>query len=267
MKPAAGALPIDLWHVGAAAATVLVAGLVSVLLRLRMEKQIAIASARSLVQLLLVGYVLRYVFAVRNPLILIPVALLMTFAASRASAGRTARRYAGEQLQAFITLLTGGLLATLTATGLILRVRPWWEPQYIIPLLGMMLGNALTGVALSLDHLLEALDERRPEIESMLSLGATRWEAARSPLAGAVRRGMIPTINAMNVAGIVSLPGMMTGQILSGADPLMAVRYQMVVLFLQTASTALGCIVVCLLACRTLFNDRHQLRAERLHRA
>jgi putative ABC transport system permease protein len=264
VRPAGGALPLDLWHVAGAAATVVVAGVVSVLLRLRLERQIAFAAVRCVAQLLLVGYVLRYVFAVRSPLLLLPVALVMTYAASRASAGRTSRRYAGEQWQAFATLLLCGVVTTAGATGLLLGVRPWWEPRYAVPLLGMMLGNALTGVALSLDHLLETLDERRGEIDGLLSLGADRWEAARGPLAGAVRRGMLPTVNALSVAGIVSLPGMMTGQILAGADPLVAVRYQIVVLFLQTASTAFACVAAGLLACATLFNDRHQLRADRL---
>jgi len=123
----------------------------------------------------------------------------------------------------------------------------------------MILGNSLTGLSLCLDQLLETVHERRAEVEMELALGATRWEAARGPLAASVRRGMIPTINAMMVVGIVSLPGMMTGQILAGADPAVAVRYQIVVMFMLTASTALGCIFIALLACRTLFNDRHQL--------
>jgi putative ABC transport system permease protein len=264
MNGANGPLPIDLWHVGAAGLLVLAAGAVSVSLRLRLERSLAVAALRCLVQLLLVGYVLRWVFGVRNPWVLAPVLLAMTYAASHAAAGRTARTYRGAQVHAFVTLLCGGMLLTAVTTGLILRVRPFWSPQYAVPLLGMVLGNALTGVSLTLDHLLESLEERRGEIETALALGATRWEAAAGPLAGAVRRGMVPTINSLSVTGVVSLPGMMTGQILSGTDPLLAVRYQIVVLFVLTAATALGCVSVALLACRALFNERHQLRAERL---
>jgi putative ABC transport system permease protein len=116
-------------------------------------------------------------------------------------------------------------------------------------------------VSLSLDYLLETFAEKRHEIENELALGATSWEAAREPLAGAIRRGLIPQINAMNIVGIVSLPGMMTGQILAGADPLQAVKYQIVVMFMVTAAAAFGCALVTLLAYKKLFTAKHQLAA------
>jgi putative ABC transport system permease protein len=102
---------------------------------------------------------------------------------------------------------------------------------------------------------------RRPEIETELSHGASAWEAAQEPLQAAVRRGMVPTINSMLVVGIVSLPGMMTGQILAGSDPLQAVKYQIVVMFMLAAAAALGCMLIVLLAFRRLFNARHQLQS------
>jgi putative ABC transport system permease protein len=106
------------------------------------------------------------------------------------------------------------------------------------------------------------LAERRAEVEMELSHGATRWEAARTPLRDAVRRGMIPIINAMMVVGLVSLPGMMTGQILAGADPLEAVKYQVVIMFMIAGATSMGCIGMALLVYRRLFNEKHQLRAD-----
>src|SRR3569623_2692060 len=114
----------------------------------------------------------------------------------------------------------------------LLRVEPWYSPQYAIPLLGMILGNTLNGISLGLDRLGGELSGRRAPVEALLALGATRWEAARGPIRQAVRTGLIPTINAMMVVGIVSLPGMMTGQILAGADPVEAVKYQIVMMFL-----------------------------------
>ena len=128
----------------------------------------------------------------------------------------------------------------------------------------MVLGNSLTGISLCLDSLLERFDAGRPEIEMWLALGATRWEAARGALRDGVRRGMVPMLNAMTVVGIVSLPGMMTGQILAGASPLEAVRYQIVVMFMLAASSAVGSILIALLVWRRAFNDRHQLRADRI---
>jgi len=124
----------------------------------------------------------------------------------------------------------------------------------------MILGNGLTGISLCLDTLLERLDERRAGVEADLACGATRWEAAREPLREAVRKGMIPILNSMTVAGLVSLPGMMTGQILAGAEPLQAVRYQIVVMFMIAAATSLGGILVAMMVYRRMFNERHQLR-------
>lgn len=259
-------LPLELGHVAAAGLLVFVAGAVSLSLGLKLEKQLTVAAVRCLVQLLAIGYILGWVFRIQTPYILVPVLLVMIGAASHAATERAPRTYRSVTWHAFLTLTITGLLCTFLVTAVILRVEPWYRPQYVIPLMGMVLGNSLTGVSLCLDQLLETLQERRAEVEMELALGASRWEAARGPLASAVRRGMIPTINAMTVVGIVSLPGMMTGQILAGTDPALAVRYQIVVMFLLTASTALGCIGAGMLACRTLFNDSHQLRISALTR-
>ena len=169
-------------------------------------------------------------------------------------------------LDTFGTLFLCGLLTTFMVTQTVIRVDPWYKPQYVIPLLGMILGNGLTGISLCIDILLERFSEQQALVEMELAHGATRWEAARGVLREAVRRGMIPVINAMMVVGLVSLPGMMTGQILAGNSPLQAVKYQIVVLFMIAAATSLGCIGTALLAYRRLFNADHQLRSELITR-
>lgn len=251
---------------GISAALILVAGAVSVILRLGMEKQLAVASIRTVVQLLLVGYILKVVFRIDNPLPLLAVLAVMIIFASRAAVDRTTRRVKGVAWITFLTLLVCGLLTTFTVTSLIIDVEPWYQPRYVVPLLGMILGNGLTGISLCLDQLLESLSERRCEIEMELALGATRWEAAQRPISAAVQRGMIPIVNSMMVVGVVSLPGMMTGQILAGADPIIAVKYQIMVMFMLAASTSLGCILTALLLYRILFNTRHQLRYDLIKR-
>jgi putative ABC transport system permease protein len=133
-------------------------------------------------------------------------------------------------------------------------------------MLGMVLGNALTSTSLALDRFMEDLVNRQNQIESLLALGATRWEAAHETIKEALRTGMIPIINSMMVMGIVGLPGMMTGQILAGATPTDAVRYQIVIIFAIASGTALGTIGVILLAFRVLFNQQHQLRLDRLRK-
>lgn len=248
--------PLDL-----ALATLLVAaaGGVSLALRLDLEKKLAIGAARTVIQLLLVGYVLRYVFGNASPWLLFPIVGVMVYAASRAALERVGKAYPGVGWDAFVTLALSGIVTTIAVTQCIIRVTPWHDPRYIVPLLGMILGNSLTGVSLCLDSMLTQLRDRRDIIEMELAFGATRWEAARDCVREAVRRAMIPTINAMSVVGIVSLPGMMTGQILAGNPPMEAVRYQIVVMFMIAAAGAAACMMAALFAYRRLFTERHQL--------
>jgi putative ABC transport system permease protein len=131
----------------------------------------------------------------------------------------------------------------------------------------MVLGNTLTGISLGLDRFMEGLVNQQSQIETLLTLGATRWEAAHGQVRDAIRVGMIPMINSMMVMGLVSLPGMMTGQILAGADPIDAVRYQIVIIFMIASSTALGTFGIVLLAFNALLNPSHQLRLDRLRPA
>ncbi len=254
-----GALELDALDLIIGSVLVVVAGLVSLGLRLGLERRLAVAALRTVVQLLLVGYVLHEVFEMDTVWPVLGVGGLMVFAASRSAIARPSRTFDGVGWRTFVTLVASALLTTVTVTSAVVGTDPWFEPQYLIPLLGMALGNALTGISLCLDQVLQSLDERRDRIELELSLGATSWEAARGPLADAVRRGMIPIINSMSVAGIVSLPGMMTGQILAGAEPVEAVKYQVVVMFMISAATALGCMLLALFVYRRAFNRRHQL--------
>jgi putative ABC transport system permease protein len=236
-----GAIPLSVFDLSIAAGLVLVAGSISLLFRLGLERRLALASVRTVAQLLLVGYVLQWVFDPAHVLMIIPIVVVMVAVASRSAVVRASRSYAGVTWRAFGTLVLTSLITTVIVTGIVIGAEPWYGPQYLIPLLGMVLGNSLNGISLCLDSLLEYLSQRRDEIEMHLSLGASRWEAARDALRDAVRRGMIPIINSMMVVGIVALPGMMTGQILQGADPLQAVKYQIVVMFMIAGATSAGC--------------------------
>ena len=130
----------------------------------------------------------------------------------------------------------------------------------------MVLGNALTGISLGVDRCLQELDENRGRVEALLALGATWWEAARPVAAESLRLGMIPILNSMSVVGLVTIPGMMTGQILAGSDPQIAARYQILIMFLIAAAVALGAATAILVTVRALFDSDHRLRAERIRR-
>ncbi|MEJ2667860.1 MAG: ABC transporter permease, partial [Deinococcales bacterium] len=194
------------------------------------------------------------------------IALVMAGLAGVAAVNRTRRRFPGIFWDSLVTVVTSAFLVTGASLVGILRVRPWFEAQYAIPLLGMVLGNTLNGMSLALDRFMEGAAGARASIESDLGLGASRWEAGHALVRDSLRTGMIPTINAMMVMGVVSLPGMMTGQILAGAAPTDAVRYQIVIMFMIASATALGALGVSLLAFRTLFDRRDRLRSERLRR-
>ena len=260
--------PIDLTPFGLsiAALFVIAAGVVSLALQLGLERRLALATVRTVLQLLLVGYLLRWLFAANHPVVVFAFFIIMIAAAAHAAIQRPTRTFPGARSRAFFTLVLCGLVTTLTATTVIIGADPWYTPTYTIPFLGMVLGNSLTGISLCLDELLDRLATRRGEIEMDLAHGATRWEAARDVIADSVRRGMIPIINAMMVVGIVSLPGMMTGQILAGADPVVAVKYQILIMFMIAAATTFGCLGIALLAYRRLFNDDHQLEYKLIRR-
>jgi putative ABC transport system permease protein len=259
-------IPISLWQLALAAALIVVNIALSVALRLGLARSLLVASARMTVQLLLIGLVLEWVFALDQPLPILAIALVMTTLASVAAVNRTRRRFAGVYWDSLVSILSASFLVTGFALVGIIRVQPWYDAQYLIPLLGMVLGNVLNGISLALDRFTEGVVNGRDRIELLLALGASRWEAAHDLIADALRVGMIPTINAMMVMGIVSLPGMMTGQILAGAAPVDAVRYQIVIMFMIASATALGAFGVVALAFGRLFDDRSRLRTDRVRR-
>ncbi|HEX7349112.1 MAG TPA: iron export ABC transporter permease subunit FetB [Rhodanobacteraceae bacterium] len=261
-----GYLDIGAWQLALAALLIVVNLALSAWLRLGLTKTLLVASIRMTVQLLLVGLVLEYIFALKRPLPVIGIGLVMTCLAGIASVNRTQRRFAGVYFNSVLSVFAASFVVTGIALTGIVNVKPWFTAQYAIPLLGMVLGNILNGTSLALDRFTDGAVRERALIETNLALGATRWEAAHTLIVQSLRVGMIPTINSMMVMGIVSLPGMMTGQMLAGASPESAVRYQIVIMFMIAAATALGALGVILLAFRAVFSREHQLRVDRLRK-
>src|SRR3546814_6990234 len=161
-------------------------------------------------------------------------------------------------------MLMAATLVTVFALTTQIRPDPWFDPRYAIPLLGMILGNAMTGVSLGLDTLTTGAWREKAAIEARLALGATRREAFRTVTRGALGTALIPIVNAMSAAGLVSLPGMMTGQILAGVAPVEAVKYQLLVMFLIAGGTGLGALTAVFAGARRLSDGRHRLRLDRL---
>lgn len=266
MPPQANLVLLSPWDLGTAAALVGLVACLSYVLRLGTTNRLLVAALRASIQLLLVGLILKVLFAHVSLLWVSLVALVMLAVASRevwARQSRPLRGWWGLGISSF-TLFVSSFAVTIMALHLIITPAPWYEPRYAIPLLGMLLGNTMTGIALSLDRLTQAAWEQRGVIEGRLMIGHT-WDVAIAALRReSVRSGMIPTINGMAAAGVVSLPGMMTGQILAGVAPVEAVKYQLAILLLITAGTVFGTVATVWLASRRLFDDRQRLRLDRL---
>ncbi|HEY9721862.1 MAG TPA: iron export ABC transporter permease subunit FetB [Oscillatoriaceae cyanobacterium] len=236
----------------------------SLFFSLGLGRDLVVASLRMTIQLLLVGYVLTWIFAQGQPVPVLVAASAMAIAAGIAAVDRTKRRFRGIYWQSTVAIMGAAFGVTALALVGILQIRPWYDAQLAIPLLGMVLGNALTAVSLALDRFTGTLVTERAQVETLLALGASRWEAAHGAIRETLRVAMIPTLNTMAVMGVVSLPGMMTGQILAGAAPTTAVGYQIVIMFMIASASALGTLAIVLLAFRALFDARDRLRLDRL---
>jgi putative ABC transport system permease protein len=236
------------------------------MLDLGLSRTILVAGARTVVQLLLVGMVLKTVFALASPVLIAAVALAMFAMASYEIRSRQERRFAGAWgygIGAATTMLAT-LLVTIFALLGTLRPVPWYAPQVLIPLLGIILGNVMNGVSVSLNALSTAITRERPAVEARLALGTDRYAALKPLQRSALRSGMIPIINQMSAAGVITLPGMMTGQILAGMDPLEAAKYQILLLFLLGGAAGLGALAAVYVATWRITDERDRLRLDRL---
>ncbi|MDR9437000.1 MAG: iron export ABC transporter permease subunit FetB [Thiohalophilus sp.] len=258
--------PLDL---GLAALLVVALAGISLWLKLGVTQRLLIAALRTTLQLLLVGLILKVLFENVTLLWVVLIASVMVLIAGREVMARQQRPFRGRWGYALGTLsmFVSAFATTLFALLIIINNDPWYQPQYAIPLLGMMLGNTMTGVALSLDRLTNNAWQQRALIETRLALGQRWQDALRETVRESVRVGLIPIINAMAAAGIVSLPGMMTGQILSGTAPVEAVKYQILIMFMIAAGTGFAILLASWLGARRLFDDRQRLRLDRLREA
>jgi putative ABC transport system permease protein len=257
---------LSLADLAIAAVLVLLLALLSIRLRSNISQQLIIAAVRTAVQLTLVGLVLKVLFANASFGWVLLMALVMLLVAGREVMARQERRFKGWLGYAVGTfsMFLSSFAVTVFALVVILGENPWYTPQYAIPLLGMLLGNTMNGIAIAMDRLTHTAWEQRAVIEARLILGE-RWDQAIADYRRqAIRSGMIPIINAMAAAGIVSLPGMMTGQILAGAPPVEAVKYQILIMFLISAGTGLGTLAAVSIGSKQLFDERQRLCLDRL---
>lgn len=262
------AVYIDLSYFDLAIASVLLllAGGLSVALNLGLEKTLGIAAVRTTVQLALIGLVLKMLFQLVSPWWTGLAALVMLLLAGREVTARQTLKLRGGWSYSIATssLIVAGGIVTILALTTAVRPEPWYDPRFALPLLGMMLGNTLTGISVGMERLSATLKREKDAIEARLALGHPRRDAVKPYVREAMRAGLMPIINAMSAAGIISLPGMMTGQILAGVDPTEAVKYQILIMFLLAGTTSIGALIAVMATSWRLGDERDRLRLDRL---
>ena len=237
---------------------VLVALVISYREKLGLEKDMIIGSIRAVVQLAAVGFVLKFVFNMDNTPLTVVILLLMVYNASTVAAKR------GAGIARIRRISFGAILAALIITlGSLLTFQAIsFKPSEVIPVSGMVVGNSMVALSLLYRNLLGSFKDKREEVEVKLCLGATPREASRSLVRASIRTAMIPTIDSMKTLGIVQLPGMMTGLILAGTSPEIAIKYQIMVMFMLTGAVTISGFIASFWAYRGFFNEKAQLAGD-----
>jgi putative ABC transport system permease protein len=238
--------------------------IVALLQRLGIARSVIVGTIRTFVQLMVVGYVLQFVFDLSKWYWVILMLAVMVAVATRTAAAREESSRPGRTLAAGAAIGLGVVVTMATVVGLVIRIRPWYTPQILIPVSGMVIGNTMNAVALTTTRFTSELGLRKAEVEAALALGATSAQASARPFRSAVKSALIPTLNALMVVGLVQLPGMMSGQIIAGVLSVQAVRYQIVVMYMIACGAAVGSLVAASLVRKQVFTARHQLRSEYL---
>lgn len=239
-----------------------IAILISYIEKTKLEKDFFVGTLRCFVQLMIVGYILKAIFDA-DKWYWVALTLVVMICVAGFEAIRREKKKGRYTFPIVTAAIAAGSISVITVTIIfVVKVKSWYDPQYIIPMMGMLIGNAMNGASLLIDRLHSEIKSNRDKIETKLSLGATPKMAVGQHVWESIRAAMIPAINYLMVIGLVTLPGMMTGQIIAGADPSDSVRYQIVIMYMITASTSITVFISAILAYRRFFNKNLQLRDE-----
>ncbi|MBF7095510.1 ABC transporter permease [Alkalibacter mobilis] len=259
-----GAMDLSLWQMAASYLFIVILLIIVKTRGISREREILISSVRMTLQLVFTGYVLVFIFENPSPLLTVAVIIIMEIFAvnniykrSKNSLSRSLKR-----IIAF-SMVSGTIFSLVYFLLVVVRIAPWYDPRYFIPIAGMLIGNSMTGISLGVNNMVSNMYTQRLLVESALMLGATPKMAAKEITDTAFDSAILPTINSMLGMGIVFLPGMMTGQILSGTSPVTAIEYQIAIMMGILGSVSLSVILFVQLGYGTFFNERSQLVIER----
>ncbi|NEG96621.1 iron export ABC transporter permease subunit FetB [Bifidobacterium sp. SMB2] len=251
---------IDIWGLVVALTMVAIAAGISELMRINIGKTLLWSACRALLQLCAMGFVVGYVIRANNVWLVFTVIAVMLVAAVQITLSRAKGVPKGLAGPVLLSLTITMLLMIALVTELVVRPHPWYAPQLVVPLTGMLLGNTVSALAVGLSRFYESMDERRDEIDTMLALGASAWEAARPSIVSSIRLGLLPTTATLASCGIVTIPGMMAGQVIAGGDPINAAKYQFVVFAAIAALTLVADSLIMAMVYRTCFTADDQYR-------
>jgi putative ABC transport system permease protein len=255
---AASSISISLGEVAASLGLIAVAIAVSFWRRAELEKDIAVAVVRSFIQLTAIGYVIQAIFDSDSLWLVAALLAVMVGFGTWTARGR-AKGVPGATGPILLALA----VAAAVTLGLVVALGVFKaEPRYLVPVGGMVIGNSMTAVAVALNRLADEMHEGRRQVEAMLALGATSFQAARATVARSLRSGMIPLVDSTKTTGIVFFPGTMVGMLLAGAEPVDAVRLQVVLLWVLLGAVGLAGLIATSLGYRGFFTDAHQLREQ-----
>lgn len=228
---------------------------------IKREKEIVISSIRMTLQLVLVGYLLVYIFDNPNALVTAAIMVMMEAFAIHTVFHRFKKTLTTPLKWVIAASMSIGTVSCIVYfLVVVMRISPWYDPQYFIPITGMIIGNSMTGISLGVKSLLDGMGLQKAAVEEALILGATPQDASKAVVNSAFDAAILPTINSMVGMGIVFLPGMMTGQILSGTVPTTAIAYQIAIMLGILGAVALTVIIMLNWGYRTFFNGQSQLQ-------
>lgn len=253
-------IEIQIWRMAAAYVFIIILLIIVKARGIPREKEILISSARMTIQLILTGYILSFVFKSSNPYLTIAIICAMEAFAVHNIISRQKLKLSSKLKRTIaFSMLAGTLSCLLFFILVVVNLSPWYDPRYFIPIAGMLIGNSMTGISLGVNRLVDGMYTKKHHIEAALMLGAKPSTAAKDIIDNAFDSAILPTVNSMVGMGIVFLPGMMTGQILSGTSPVTAIQYQIAIMLGILGSVSLTVILFVQAGYKTFFNEQSQL--------